>query len=65
MTETYTQEYLEESFDVALDDLYGSFKIGNMTFFASDILKSCDPIAYRCELLDYEDAFFGEDNDEF
>ena len=58
--ETYTEEYLQESFDVALDDIYGSFKIGSHTFFASDILKSCDPIAYRCDLLDYENTFFAD-----
>lgn len=58
--ETYTQEYLEESFDVALDDLYGYFTVGTMSFYASDILKSCDPIAYREELLNYENTFFSD-----
>lgn len=58
-----TDQVVIDSFDMALDDIYGSFKIGTHTFYASDILKSCDPIAYRCDLLDYENTFFGEDND--
>ena len=58
--ETYTEQVLIDSFEMALDDIFGSFKIGTMEFFASDILKSCDPIAYRGELLNYEDTFFSD-----
>jgi hypothetical protein len=39
------------------DDLLneqGSFFIGDLEFLPSDILKNCDPIAYRCGLADFE-----------
>lgn len=42
-----------ELFEEMLDELYPTFKIGELTFYASQILKACDPIAYRIELADY------------
>jgi hypothetical protein len=42
-----------ELFEEMLDELYPAFKIGELTFYASQILKACDPIAYRIELTDY------------
>ena len=45
---------IEAMFDEFLDEVYPSFKMGELEFFPSDILKSCDPIAYRCGLADYE-----------
>lgn len=44
----------EELFDEFLDEVFGSFVLGELEFYASDILKSCDPIAYRVGLSDYE-----------
>jgi hypothetical protein len=44
-----------ELFDEMLDELYPTFKMGGLTFYASQILKSCDPVAYRIELTDYLD----------
>jgi hypothetical protein len=44
-----------ELFDEMLDELYPTFKMGELTFYASQILKSCDPVAYRIELIDYLD----------
>lgn len=43
----------EEMYDNFLDDCYEPYKIGSIEFYASDILKSCDPIAYRCGMNDY------------
>jgi hypothetical protein len=40
------------------DDLLneaGTYTIGTLEFLPSDILKNCDPIAYRCGLADFED----------
>lgn len=49
------QDYeIEEQFKEMLDECYPSYSINGMEFLASDILKECDPIAYRVGLSDYE-----------
>ena len=53
---------LEESFDEMLDDCYPVVKIGEMTFSPSQVLKNCDPVAYRVSVSDYED-FLAENED--
>jgi hypothetical protein len=55
-------ESRNEAFDNALDDCYEPFKIGEMTFYASDILRECDPIAYRIAVSEHEDEEEDEDN---
>jgi hypothetical protein len=45
----------EEMFDEMLDELYPVYKIGELTFYPSQILKDCDPIAYRIGLSEWED----------
>jgi hypothetical protein len=51
----YTETEIEEQFDDFLDEVYPVVKIGEMTFYPSQILKNCDPIAYRIGLSEYED----------
>ena len=48
---------LKQIFDEALDESWGTFKIADMTFYPSQILKECDPIAYRCSLSDIESDY--------
>lgn len=55
---------IEEQYVEMLDDAYGVVKIGEMTFWASQILKNCDPIAYRIGLSEYEDYLEEEENEE-
>ena len=43
-------------FDDMLDESYKPFVIGNLTFYPSQILRECDPVAYRESLLNFEDA---------
>lgn len=43
-------------FDEMLDESYKPFVIGNLTFYPSQILRECDPVAYHQSLLDFEDA---------
>lgn len=45
----------EEKFDEWLDDVYPVYRIGEMTFYPSQILKDCDPVAYRIALSEMED----------
>jgi len=46
----------EEMFDEMLDEVYPVVKIGELTFYPSQILKECDPIAYRIGVSEYEDS---------
>lgn len=48
-------------FDEMLDTTYSPFHIGDMTFYASDILANCDPIAYRCAVADWDSERESED----
>ena len=45
----------EDLFDEMLDDVYPVYKIGELTFYPSQILKECDPIAYRIAVSEMED----------
>jgi len=47
----------EAEYDEFLDEVVGSVTVAGMEFYASDILKSCDPIAYRCGKIEYESNF--------
>ena len=49
----------EEQFDEWLDDVYPTYQIAGITLYPSQILKNCDPIAYRIALSEMED----EDDD--
>lgn len=52
-------------FDESLDEA-GSIKVAGGTFYPSQILKECDPVAYRCGLNDFADfAFRKEETEEY
>ena len=51
---SFEYEISESDFDEFLDDNEQVVNVCGMTFYPSDILKSCDPIAYRCAKSDYE-----------
>jgi len=61
--EKFTQEELEEQFDEMMDELYPPYKIGELTYYASQILNNCDPIAYQISVQEYAD-FLQEQEDE-
>ena len=52
--DNFEYEISESDFDEFLDDIEQLVNVCGMTFYPSDILKSCDPIAYRCAKSDYE-----------
>ncbi len=52
--ETFEYICTEEQFDEFLDDVEQSVSIYGIEFYPSDILKNCDPTAYRCAKIDYE-----------
>ena len=49
-------------FEDYLNDSYGRIEICGTVFFASDILKECDPIAFRVYQRDFESM--NEENNE-
>lgn len=58
----YTEEEAEAMFDEMLDDCYEAVKIGNSIFYASQILKNCDPIAYNIGVYEYIDYMKEEED---
>ena len=53
----FEYECSESEYDEMLDDCYPTVEVAGMTFYPSDVLKSCDPIAYRCGKSDYESEY--------
>jgi hypothetical protein len=65
MNEYETLEIMSESeakdnYDAFLNDCYDVVTIGYSEFYPADILKNCDPIAYRCGFADYADSLAEE-----
>ena len=54
---------LADQFDECLDEA-GSIEVAGCTFYPSQILKKCDPIAYRCGLNDFADSYFNKEETE-
>ncbi|MCP3684445.1 MAG: hypothetical protein GY861_17335 [bacterium] len=54
----------EDEYDEMLDDTSEEIKIGSLTFDPSDVLKNCDPTAYRCGYNDWADSELSELSDE-
>lgn len=54
----------ENDYDEMLDS-EGPVYAGGLEFYPSDILKNCDPTAYRCGKNDYDDSFDLNDVEEY
>lgn len=61
----FEYEVSESDFDEFLDEIESEVTVCGMTFYPSDILKSCDPIAYRCAKSEYESSYDLDDLDEY
>ena len=61
---SFEYEVSESDFDSYLDD-EGSVVVCGMDFYPSDVLKSCDPIAYRCAKSDYESNYDLDDVEDY
>lgn len=46
----------DESYDEWLDEISEPYELGYSTFYPSDVLKNCDPTAYRCGFGDYQES---------
>lgn len=47
---------LEQQYCDMLDELYPPYLIGSSEFYASTILKECDPIMYKEGFADFVDS---------
>ena len=63
--DNFEYECTESEFDEMLDDCHETYNLGGMTFYPSDILKSCDPIAYRISKSEYESNYDLDDVEEY
>lgn len=54
--ERITEERALELYDEMLDECLSSWSFGSCEYMPSDLIKSVDPIAYRCDFNDYCDA---------
>ena len=61
----FEYEVSESDFDEYLDEVEGRVTVAGMEFYPSDILKSCDPVAYRCAKNDYESNYDLDDVEEY
>lgn len=53
-------EYIDNNYDDLLDEGYDEYQLGYSTFSASNILKNCAPVAYRCGKNYYESSLLEE-----
>lgn len=60
MRKLYFYHELEDIFENHLNECYEPYKIGECIYHAGDILRSADPIAFRCEISDWVSACFKE-----
>lgn len=52
-------DIIAQMYDESLDE-YGDVNIGGLTYDASSVLQSVDPIAYRCGYSDYCDGILSD-----
>lgn len=55
-------DYAEREYDDELDETHQDCEIMGLSFSASQVLKECDPIAYKCGLNDFADSELREAN---
>lgn len=58
--EILSEEDAKANYDALIDECYPMVKIGYSEFYPSEVLKECDPIAYRIGFADYVDQMAEE-----
>ncbi len=51
-------DYVDENLDDFIDEENEEVRIGSLTYSPSQVLKECDPVAYRCYSSDMENFFY-------
>ncbi|QYC52638.1 SH3 domain protein [Salmonella phage SSBI34] len=62
--DSFEYESSTSEYDDSLDS-EGEITVAGMTFWPSDILKNCDPTAYRCGKVDYDSSKDLDDVEEY
>lgn len=52
---------VDENLDELIDNENETIHIGSLTYSPSEVLKECDPIAYRCYADDLRNFFYEDD----
>ena len=55
-TEAILDEIPEDDYNDWIDEVYPEIEIGCCRFYASEILKELDPIAYDCGMDDFKES---------
>lgn len=58
--EDVSDGYLDDMFINFIDDVEDPKKIFDLEYLASDLLKSTDPVAYRCEFRNWIDSLLSD-----
>ena len=59
----FSQEFIDR-YDELLNDCHDDVVIAGITFAPAAVLLTMDPVAYRCGLVDCEDAEEDDENEE-
>lgn len=59
--EVWGSEQLKEALNESLDEGSEPFKIGTLTYYRSQILSGCDPIAYEMAMSEHADSLIDYD----
>ena len=52
---------VEENIDDIIDEENEEIHIGSLTYYPSQVLRNCDPVAYRCYQSDIENYYYSDD----
>lgn len=52
----FGEHEMEDMFDLYLDEINGTVKIGQLEYLSSHVLKRVDPVAYNCGVADFIDS---------
>ena len=63
--DNFEYECSDDEYDNFLDQIYPEIKIGSLTFYPSQVIKECDPVAYRCAKSDYESDYDLDECEEY
>lgn len=63
--DNFEYEISESEWDDILNECSDDICIGDLSFTPSEIIKNCDPTAYRCGKSDYESTFDLDDLEEY
>ena len=70
MSPQLTDSELHDMYDNMIDECSEPVRIGSLTYTPSDVLRTVDPVAYRCGFNDWldsqcQDGQLFEHNDEY